>query len=261
MVFIDTHIHLDAENFRLDLPEVIVDAHSQGIEIMLVPNVDRFTASRVMGICDSYPGICFPMMGVHPTSVKEDFETELIEAESLLKKKNFIAIGEIGIDLYWDKTYYREQEKAFIFQMNLARELLLPVVIHSRKSLDEILQIIKKEHLQDITGVFHCFPGSVEQARKVISMGYKLGIGGVITFKNASLVDVVKETAIENFVLETDAPWLAPAPWRGRRNEPAYIAIIAQKIAEIKEIAIEEVAKITTQAAIELFPRIHVGNK
>jgi TatD DNase family protein len=256
MVFIDTHIHLDADEFNPDLPDVIGKACSQGVKLMLVPNVDRNTASRVIEICNSYPGICFPMMGVHPTSVKEDFEEELAEAEGLLKKSNFIAIGEIGIDLYWDKTFYREQEKAFVYQMNLARELSLPVVIHSRKSLDEILQIIKKEHLQDIPGVFHCFPGSVEQARKVISMGYKLGIGGVITFKNASLADVVKETAIENLVLETDAPWLAPVPFRGKRNEPSYITIIAQKIAEIKGITLDEVAEITTQTAMELFPKI-----
>lgn len=253
MFFIDTHIHLDSDDFALDREKVILEAQNRHVKIMLIPNVDQSTAARVMEVCRQFPGICFPMMGLHPTSVKQDFEKELRFAENLLQNNSFIAIGEIGIDLYWDKTYYREQEKAFIYQMILARELSLPAVIHSRKSLEEIIALIKKEKLNDIPAVFHCFPGSVEQAKKIAGMGYKLGIGGVVTFKNAGLAEVVKEVSLEHLLLETDAPWLAPVPLRGHRNEPAHISIIAQKIAEIKEISIEEVGEKTTRSAIEFF--------
>lgn len=258
MIMIDTHIHLDSNDFQNDLPEVIAKAQSAEIKTMLVPNVDTSTVAGVMEVCSQFKGVCFPMMGLHPTSVKENYAEEMKQIEQLLRNHTFVAIGEIGIDLYWDKTFYHEQQLAFVHQMLLARELHLPVVIHSRKSLEEILTIIKRDHLEDIPAVFHCFPGSVEQAKKVTGMGYKLGIGGVVTFKNATLAEVVREIPLEDMVLETDGPWLAPVPFRGKRNEPSYIRLIAEKVAELKEVSLELVAAKTTQSAIALFPSIVV---
>lgn len=256
MQFIDTHIHLDSDDFKPDFADVIKEAQSAGVTTMLVPNVDSSTASRVIEVCAANGSVCFPMAGLHPTSVKEDYISELQAMEVQLRNDSIVAIGEIGIDLYWDKTFYAEQRKVFIHQMALAREACLPVVIHSRKSLEEIILLIKKEKLQDIPAVFHCFPGSVEQAKVLTGMGYKLGIGGVVSFKNASMAEVVKEIPLEFLLLETDAPWLAPVPWRGKRNEPRYIPLIAGKIAELKEITLDAVAKATTAAAHELFPGI-----
>jgi TatD DNase family protein len=256
MQFIDTHIHLDAEYFQNDLPEVLAAAESKGVIKMIVPNVDSSTSKRVIDICTDHPDRCFPMMGLHPTSVKEDYEKELQCAEALLRDHSFVAVGEIGIDLYWDKTFFKEQQSAFIRQMHWAHEMKLPAVIHSRKSLEEIMALIKKEKLEDIRAVFHCFPGSVEQAKRLTASGYFLGIGGVVTFKNAGLAEVVKEIPLEFLLPETDAPWLAPVPFRGKRNEPAYLELIAGKIAEIKEIDLDEVAAGTTAAVVRLFPGI-----
>lgn len=253
MKLVDTHIHLDAEDFRSETANVVQRALAEGVGALLVPNVDMSTVSGVMEVCGQFPGICFPMMGLHPTSVKEDFEHELAQIEKVVAGHAFVAIGEIGIDLYWDKTFYEQQERVFIHQMHMARDLHLPAVIHSRKSLEEILSLLKKNHLTDIPAVFHCFPGSVEQAKKVTGMGYKLGIGGVVTFKNATLAEVVKACSLEDMVLETDGPWLAPVPHRGKRNEPSYIRLIAEKVAELKEVPLEEVAEKTTRTARQLF--------
>lgn len=253
MNLIDTHTHLDADDFQPDRAQVIADAVALGIRTLLVPNVDASTADAVRATCRAFPASCYPMMGLHPTSVKEDYETELSHAERLLSQESFVAVGEIGIDLYWDRTFFEEQKVAFIRQMHWARDLHLPAVIHSRKSLEEILMIIRKEKLEDVPAVFHCFPGSVEQAEKIADAGYKLGIGGVVTFKNATLADVVRAVPLSSLLLETDAPWLAPVPHRGKRNEPAHIRIIADKIAEIRGITTEEVAAATTAAARELF--------
>jgi TatD DNase family protein len=258
MMLIDTHIHLDGADYKPDLPGVISRAYDKGVELLLVPNVDSHTGASVIEICSAYPGKCFPMMGLHPTSVKENYQDELEYITKQLGEHVFVAIGEIGIDLYWDKTYHKEQEIAFIRQMELAKEYKLPVVIHSRKSLEEILLIIKKNKLNDIPGVFHCYPGSAEQAKYITDAGYKLGIGGVVTFKNAGLAEVVREIALEHLVLETDGPYLAPVPYRGQRNEPAYIEIIAQKVAELKNITLDEVAEVTTRTAVNLFPNITI---
>jgi TatD DNase family protein len=256
MKLIDTHIHLDAEDYRTDLPGVISRAKGLGIDLLLLPNVDRTSAASVINICTVHPGVCFPMMGLHPTSVKDDYTSELEFIGKLLQEHAFIAIGEIGIDLYWDKTFYKEQEIVFVRQMEWARDLKLPAVIHSRKSLEVILQVIKKHDLSDIPAVFHCFPGSVEQARAITDAGYKLGIGGVVTFKNSGMAEVVRQIGLEHLVLETDGPYLAPVPHRGQRNEPAFILNIAEKIAELKTMTLAEVAEVTTRAATELFPRI-----
>jgi TatD DNase family protein len=256
MMLIDTHIHLDSKEFQPDLPDIIARAKEKKTGIMLVPNVDSSTSESVINICAAYSDSCFPMMGLHPTSVKEDFKNELERIEKTLFNYQFVAVGEIGIDLYWDKTFYKEQEIVFIHQMEIARKLKIPAVIHSRKSLDEISGIIKRNNLGDVRAVFHCFPGSVEQARHLTDAGYFLGIGGVVTFKNAHMVEVVRQIPLEYLVLETDGPYLAPVPFRGKRNEPSYIPIIAQKVAEIKNITLEEVAEITTGNAKRLFSGI-----
>jgi TatD DNase family protein len=256
MMLVDTHIHLDQEDYKNDLPEVISGANEKDVGLMLVPNVDSSTSETVLNVCSAFPDSCFPMMGLHPTSVKENYTDELEHIEKILYKHQFIAVGEIGIDLYWDKTFFKEQEIVFIRQMEIARELKLPAVIHSRKSLEEILQIIKKNNLGDIPAVFHCYPGSVEQAKQLTGAGYFLGIGGVVTFKNAHMAEVVRQMPLEFILLETDGPYLAPVPFRGKRNEPSYISIIAQKVAEIKEITLHEVAEATTSNAKKLFPGI-----
>ncbi len=194
------------------------------------------------------------MMGLHPTSVKENVEEELAIVEKLLNENTFVAIGEIGIDLYWDKTFFSEQEEAFRFQVKLAKEYNLPIVIHSRDSFNELFNILDDIHTPELKGVFHCFTGSEEQAHKIVNdYGFKLGIGGVLTFKNSGLSEQIKNIDLKHLILETDAPYLAPTPHRGKRNQPAYIPLIAKKLAETKGISIEKVAEITTANAEELF--------
>jgi TatD DNase family protein len=194
------------------------------------------------------------MMGLHPTSVKENVEAELEIVEKLLRDNTFIAIGEIGIDLYWDKTFLHEQEEAFRFQVALAKKYKLPIVIHSRDSFDELFRLLDKLNTPDLQGVFHCFTGTEAQAQKIVNeYGFKLGIGGVLTFKNSGLAEQIKNIGLEHFILETDAPYLAPMPHRGKRNQPAYIPLIAQKLADIKGVPIDKIAEVTTQNAKELF--------
>jgi TatD DNase family protein len=256
MELIDTHIHLDAPEFGDETDALIRSAAELGVKKMLVPNVDSRGAAAVTDVCARYPGLCYPMMGLHPTSVQHDWEEELAQTERLFSLHRFAAVGEIGIDLYWDKTHIAAQEKVFVRQMEIARDLKLPAVIHSRKSLEEIINLIRKHGLGDIPAVFHCFPGSAEQAKRLTSEGYYLGIGGVVTFKNAGMAEVVRQSPPECILLETDAPWLAPVPHRGKRNEPAYLLLVAQKIAEIRGIGVDEVAEITSANARRLFPAI-----
>ncbi len=253
MLLTDTHIHLDDEAYVSDLAEVMDRARTSGVRYMLVPNVDTTNAQSVTDLAKAYPGRVFAMMGLHPTSIKGDPRGDLDVIRSYLGQNTYVAIGEIGIDLYWDKTWFREQQQAFVEQMHWARELGLCAVIHSRKSLEEIILLIKKEKLTDIPAVFHCFPGSVEQALQLTDMGYKLGIGGVVTFKNAGMAEVVRAVPLESLLTETDAPWLSPVPHRGQRNEPGFLRLIAAKIAEIKETTPEEVASVTSRTAAEFF--------
>ncbi len=254
MIFIDTHTHLYLNAFDKDLPEVIENAVKKGVRYMLLPNIDSDSTEKLLKICNTYPDNCIPMLGLHPTSVKSNFIEELKNLKKYLSNNTFCAIGEIGIDLYWDKTFFKEQVEAMMFQMYWAREYDLPIVIHSRNSFNEVFKVLNDSKFPGMRGVFHCFSGSVSEAKKVVNaLGFKLGIGGVLTFKNSGLDKVVKEIALENIVLETDAPFLAPMPFRGKRNESAYTLIIAEKIAAIKNITIEEVAEITTKTAIELF--------
>ncbi len=253
MFLTDTHTHLYLEEFDKDREKVIHNAISEGIKYMLLPNIDSTSIDGLLNLCDQYPDNCFPLMGLHPTSVKENYKDELEIVDHWLQKRTFYAIGEIGIDLYWDKTFRKEQEIAFAEQIELAKKYQLPIVIHMRNSFDEIYDILQDDISAELTGVFHCFTGSKEQAIKITDMNFMLGIGGVVTFKNSGLDEVIKNIELKYIILETDSPFLAPVPYRGKRNESAYIRLIAKKIAEIKNISIEEVARITTHNANQLF--------
>lgn len=253
MFLIDTHTHLYLEEFDTDRHEMVERAIQQGVNKMLLPNIDSGSIDGMLELCQAFPENCLPMMGLHPTSVKENFEEELKIVDEWLEKQKFYAIGETGIDLYWDKTHQKEQELAFVHQINLAKKHKLPIVIHSRNSFDELIAILENHIEPDLTGVFHCFTGNLDQAEKIINMGFMLGIGGVITFKNSGLDKVVDELTLDHIILETDAPFLAPVPYRGKRNESAYTKIITQKISEIKNITMDAVAEITSANASRLF--------
>ena len=253
MEFIDTHTHLYLEDFSSDIDEIIERAIASGVNKLFLPAVDSSTTRDLVSLCKKYPQNCFPMVGLHPTSVKADFQDELRNVEDELKKGFYIAVGEIGIDLYWDKTYFKEQSEAFLRQLSLAKQYHLPVVIHTRDSFNETYDLINSFTNESVKGIFHCFSGNVDDAFKIIEKGFKIGVGGVVTFKNSLLSQVVKEIELEHIVLETDAPYLTPTPYRGKRNESSYIPIIARKIAEIKDVSLEEVATITTRNAYEVF--------
>jgi len=253
MFLIDTHTHLYLEEFDPDRNEMVDRAIQAGVKKMLLPNIDSRSIDGMLELCNAYPENCYPMMGLHPTSVKDNFEEELHLVDDWLEKKKFFAIGETGIDLYWDKTYQKQQEIAFIHQINLAKKYRIPIVIHSRNSFDELASVLENHIGPDLTGVFHCFSGNLNQAEKIIEMGFMLGIGGVLTFKNSGLDKVIDELKLDQIILETDAPYLAPVPYRGKRNESAYIKIIAEKIAGIKKVNLESVAEITTENVRRLF--------
>jgi len=253
---IDTHAHLYDEQFDSDRDAVIARAVDAGVGQMLLPNVDAQTVQPLLDTCRQYPDRCFPMLGLHPTSVDKNFEQQLKLIESYLDKTEIVAIGEIGIDLYWDKQYLVQQLEAFRIQIGWARKLGLPLSIHCRKSFNEIISILKKEQDGSLTGVFHCFPGNVRQAEEVTALGFTLGIGGVVTYKNAEMAAVVQHIAIEYILTETDAPYLSPVPFRGKRNESAYIPHIVQKIAELKSMSISEVVNTTSTNAERIFSKI-----
>jgi len=253
MTLIDTHTHLYLEEFEKDAQQVIDRAVKNDVKYLIIPNIDSTTIEPVLKLCNNNKSICFPTIGLHPGSVKQNYQSELDTIKNWLKKENFIAIGEVGIDLYWDKTFFKEQLEAFKYQLLLAKDYDLPVIIHSRNSLTEIIQILNDEKFSGIKAVFHCFPGSVEQAEILVNKGFKLGIGGVVTYKNSGMAKVVKEFGLDNIIFETDAPYLPPVPYRGQRNESAYIKDIANFIAELLHCDISKVADITTKNAMELF--------
>lgn len=252
-MFIDTHTHLYSEEFKDDRYDRINDAISKSVTKFYLPNIDSTSIEGMLQLEIHFPDQCFPMMGLHPCSVKENYREELDIVKKWLDLRRFSAIGEIGMDLYWDKTFIKEQELAFREQIFWALEYNYTIVIHCRNAFDEIFSILKSfEKLPK--GIFHCFSGDIIQAQKILSLGnFKLGIGGVITFKNSGLDKVVEQLHLTDLVLETDAPYLAPVPFRGKRNESSYVPIIAQKIAEIKNITIQEVAEVTTKNAEEIF--------
>ncbi len=253
MFYIDSHTHLFSSQFDNDRHQVVQKAIEQGVDKMLLPNINSKTLEAMHQLCQDFPQHCFPMMGLHPCDVKDDYEEELKIIKSHLDKGKYVAIGEIGIDLYWDKGTLDIQKKAFRQQLKWAKEYDLPVAIHIRKSFDTIFEVLEEVNDQNLRGVFHCFTGSKEQGQKAIEMGFMLGIGGVVTFKNSGLDKVLKELPLEKLLLETDSPYLAPTPYRGQRNESSFITIVAQKLAEIYEVNLEEVAIKTTQNAKTLF--------
>lgn len=218
-----------------------------------MPNVDHTSIDAMLELESRSEGICVSMMGLHPCSVKKDFERELYLVEDWLSKRSFAAVGEIGTDLYWDKSFFEQQKEAFTIQVNWAKKYGLPVVIHCRESIDETIGLVENLKDDNLTGIFHCFTGDLKQAQRIIALGFYIGIGGVITFKNGGLDKVVPEIALEHIMLETDSPYLAPVPHRGKRNEPAYIPLVADKIASLKRITIEEVQDVTTTNASKLF--------
>jgi TatD DNase family protein len=253
MQLIDTHTHLYLPEFDNDRDEVVERAAADRVVKLLMPNIDIHSVDAMISCENNYKGICYSMIGLHPTSVKEDYLRQLDIIEEKADQNNFIAIGEIGIDLYWDKTFVKEQITAFKRQVILSLKYDLPLVVHSRESFPVVFESLREFEGSGIRGVFHAFSGDISYAEKAVKMGFKLGIGGIITFKNSGLDAIVRKIGIEHIILETDSPYLAPVPYRGRRNESAYISIINKKIAEIFSIDIEIAAAKTFSNSIELF--------
>lgn len=253
MKLIDTHTHLYLPEFDTDRDEVVSRAVDSGIIKILLPNIDTDSVEPMLDMVKRYPGICFPMLGLHPTSVKEDYSSILDKLEILFAENKYVAIGEIGIDLYWDKTFLKEQMIAFKRQITFALKNNLPVAIHSRDAFPEIFSVLEEFKGEKLSGVFHAFSGSLNDALRALGLGFKLGIGGVVTFKNSGLGRIVQETGPENIILETDSPYLTPVPHRGKRNESSYICIINKKLAELFGKSEEEIAAITYSNSVSLF--------
>lgn len=250
---IDTHAHIYAAEFDQDRDEVVQRALDAGIEHILLPNIDLDSIEPMLATEAAYPQVCRSMMGLHPCYVDANVDQTLDTIHSWFDKHNFIAVGEIGIDLYWDKTYRKEQEYAFITQLKWAKEMNLPVVIHTRDSIEETLALLKSEQNGDLRGVFHCFGGSIEEAKAINDLGFHLGLGGVSTFKNSGMDKVIPQLDLSKVILETDCPYLAPVPHRGKRNEPAYTDLVLKRIADLTELSSKKVAQITTNNAKSLF--------
>ncbi len=254
MQIIDTHAHIYLEQFNDDTDEMMQRTKEAGVQTILMPNVDVDTIDAMMQVREQYPELCKVMMGLHPTSVNENFQQNLDVMYEKLKGGDFCAIGEVGVDLYWDKTFKTQQIEAFIIQLNWAKELKLPVVIHARDAFDEIFEVLDNYDRTGLTGVFHSFGGNVKQGKKILGYdNFYLGISGVVTFKNSGLDKVIGELGIDQLVLETDAPYLTPAPYRGKRNEPAYLNYIVDKLSAIFDLSKDKVIETTTQNAIKLF--------
>lgn len=253
IVITDTHTHLYSEEFDQDRGEMIQRAINVGVSRFFIPAIDSTATKAMYELEENYPQNVFLMMGLHPTYVKENYLEELQFVENELKRRKFYAIGEIGIDLYWDKTHLQEQQIAFRTQIRLAKHYKLPIVIHCREAFDEIFTILEDERSEDLFGIFHCFTGTYEQALRAISYNMKLGIGGVVTFKNGKIDQFLHQIDLKNIVLETDSPYLAPIPFRGKRNESSYIINVVAKLAQIYNLSANEIAAITTQNSIAIF--------
>lgn len=254
MTFIDTHTHLYEEQLNTDEKEMIQRAIDAGVHKMYMPNCDSTTIEGMMRIAAAWPQHCLPMMGLHPVYVKDNYEAELAIVKQWLEKEKFAAIGEIGLDYYWDKTHVAQQKQAFEQQIDWALQYNLPIVIHSRESTQDCIDIVRSKQNGNLKGIFHCFSGTMEEARLIVELGFCLGIGGVVTFKKSTLPDIIKEIGLQHIVLETDAPYLAPMPYRGKRNESSYIPLIAAKVAEVLAVDVAVVAQATTATAAQLFP-------
>jgi TatD DNase family protein len=250
---IDTHCHLYAEEFKNDIDEVIVRAQLEGVKAFFLPAIDSGQINNMLSLEKKYPNTCYAMMGLHPCYVKENYKTELSIVQDWLSKRSFAAVGEIGLDFYWDKTFSAQQHEAFHAQIEMALQYHLPIVIHTRNAMNETIEIVKQYSSQGLRGIFHCFSGSYESAKEIIKAGFYLGIGGVVTYKNAGLAEVIQQIDLQHLVLETDAPYLSPLPFRGKRNESSYLKFIVQKIAEIKNIHPAIVIEVTTANAKNIF--------
>ena len=249
----DTHTHLYSEQFDEDRKEMISRAKNAGITRFFIPAIDASYTQRMLDLEQENPNDVFLMMGLHPTSVKENYKEELAHVKEWIDKRNFIAIGEIGIDLYWDKSFLPQQQEAFRTQIKWAKEKKLPIVIHCRDAFDEIFEVLESEKGEDLRGIFHCFTGTLEQAKQAISYNMKLGIGGVVTFKNGKIDKFLNQIDLKHIVLETDAPYLAPTPYRGKRNESSYITNVIDKLVDIYDLTFHEIAEITTQNSRDIF--------
>jgi TatD DNase family protein len=253
MNLIDTHCHLYLPDFASDLSEVIRKSEMEGVVQFYLPAIDFNTSGSLLNLEQQFPGKCFAMTGLHPCSVKADYKTELKWVQDSLEKRSFVGIGETGLDFYWDRSFDKEQYIAFHQQIEWALHYEIPVIIHARESLDQTIQIIKEHQKGSLTGIFHCFSGTPEAAAQIIELGFYLGIGGVITYKNAGLAETLKQVELKYIVLETDAPYLTPVPFRGKRNESSYLKYILDKLALVKEVSKEEIASVTTENARKIF--------
>ena len=253
MKIIDTHTHLYLKQFKDDIDKVIQRSIDKGINKFIFPAIDSTHFDDMHDLKNKYPGSIYLMSGLHPTNIKENFKKELEFVVNSLKSHSYVAIGEIGIDLYWDKTYLKQQQEAFEFQIRLAIKNDLPIVIHCREAFDEIFEILDKENCDKLRGVFHCFTGTLEQANRAIQLGFKLGIGGVVTFKNGGIDKFLNRIDLNHIVVETDSPYLAPVPYRGKRNESSYITYVIDKLSEIYGLPIKKIASVTTKNAEKVF--------
>ena len=250
----DTHSHLYSEQLQEDLGAVMQRCLSDGVGRIFLPNIDMDSIEPMLALENAYPDNCFAMMGLHPCSVDKNFQAVLGTIRSWWEKRNFVAVGEIGIDLYWDKSYLSEQKEAFRIQIEWAKEFEKPIVIHTRDSFNEIFEILDEVNDDKLSGIFHCFSGDLSQAEKIIDYGnFWMGIGGVLTFKNSGLSEVIEHIDLKHLVLETDSPYLAPAPHRGKRNESSFVKLVAKRLAELKNVSLEEIAEITTINSKEIF--------
>ncbi len=252
-MYVDTHSHIYANEFSEDIDEVISRSLENGVQRIYMPNIDVSSIDAVNKLSTLYPNVCIPQMGLHPCYVKEDYQDQLDVIKTHLFTGSYSAVGEIGLDFYWDKTFTDQQIDAFRTQIEWSRSLKLPIVIHSRDSLEMSIEIVEELQRGDLTGIFHCYGGTIEQAQKIIDLGFYMGIGGVVTFKNSGLDKIISEIDLKHLVLETDSPYLSPTPHRGKRNESGYIPLIAEKIAEIKGHTLQEIAEITTQSANKVY--------
>ncbi|HXI01058.1 MAG TPA: TatD family hydrolase [Sphingobacteriaceae bacterium] len=253
MILTDTHTHLYYETDPEKLNAQMQRCFQNNIPRLFLPNVDSDSIPLVMGLAGKYPEHCFPMLGLHPCDVKENYNEELLQIKNAIPAQRIYAIGEIGIDLYWDKSTLGIQQDAFRQQINWAKQMDLPIVIHSREAFDEVYETLLMENDDKLRGIFHCFTGSSEQAVKIMDLGFYLGIGGVVTYKNSGLDKVVAELSLENIVLETDSPYLTPVPYRGKPNESSYLIYIAQKIADLMQVSVNHVADVTTNNSKLIF--------
>jgi TatD DNase family protein len=253
MRFIDTHSHIYDETILPEIDDILINASNTGVEKILMPGIDSTCIKDMLELESKYPQQCIAMMGLHPCYVKENYEQELAIVSEWLAKRKFVAIGEIGLDFYWDKTFTEQQHKAFEIQMQWAIDFNTPIVIHTRNAMGETIEAVKPFVKKGLRGAFHCFSGSYESAKQIIDMGFYLGLGGVLTYKNAGVAEAIKDIPLEYLFLETDAPYLPPVPYRGKRNEPSFMIEVAKKLADIKQMPLHEIAAITTANAESLF--------